>query len=114
MARFFGYTNEYSYNASKGRKKIEAGILSLFAYIRKMKNTERYIVEKSKIKVNHWVVTDRQTTLVCVFENKKFNDTQEIKYIEDPENINAAAIAAEVNQMSEWLMKNHPEKLKYR
>ncbi len=111
MARFFDYKTEASYTNTSGRKRIEAGILNLLEYIRNMKQSERYTIRASEIKPKHWVLTDKQTTLVCIFEHKKFNETQQTKYIEDPTTINAAVIASEVNQMTEWLIKNHAEKL---
>lgn len=49
---------------------------------------ERFIIQKSA-KPNHWVCTDQTNLIVCVFENHKYNDTQQFELLEDFDTANA-------------------------
>lgn len=72
---------------------------------------ERFIIEKSKEKENHWVCTDQTNLIVCVFENRKYNDTQSFTTLKDFDNINALQLATIAKEMGEWLRKNHYNKV---
>ncbi|MCI1681458.1 MAG: hypothetical protein LKI39_02755 [Bacteroides sp.] len=70
----------------------------------------RFIIQKSSTP-NHWVCTDTENNLVCVFENGKFNDTQKFSFLEEINHLNATKIARIVNEMAEWLRANHYKKV---
>jgi hypothetical protein len=44
---------------------------------------EKYKIEPSQSKPNHWVVTDVENLIVVFFENHKFNETQEVTLLEN-------------------------------
>lgn len=71
---------------------------------------ERYILQLSELKQNHWVCTDRENMLMCVFEEKKFNETQQFSFIEEPKTKNPTQLARIANEMAEWLRTNHYKK----
>ena len=39
---------------------------------------DRFIVERSRLQPNSWVLTDRENKIVVVFEDGKFNETQRV------------------------------------
>jgi len=69
----------------------------------------RFIIQTSD-KPNHWVCTDTENGIVCVFENHKFNDTQKFTVLEDIKP-DAAIIAKAVREMADWLRENHYDKV---
>jgi hypothetical protein len=69
----------------------------------------KYILEKSE-KSNFWCCTDTENLIFCLFENKNFNDNQKFELLEDS-TINVVEIAKKINDMSDWLFKNHYDKL---
>ena len=71
---------------------------------------ERFILQESQTQRNSWVCTDTENGIVCVFEDKKFNETQKFTVLEDMENPDAKKLARSVNEMAEWLRKNHYKK----
>jgi transcriptional regulator with XRE-family HTH domain len=70
----------------------------------------QYSLVPSDSKPNHWVCTDLTNGIVCVFESRKFNDTQTVTRLEDV-NITALQLAAASRDMADWLRANHPEKM---
>lgn len=69
----------------------------------------RFKIEKS-VQANKWVCTDVENGIVCVFEDRKFNDTQKITMLEDMQP-NPLMLAKVMREMAEWLVGNHPEKV---
>lgn len=71
---------------------------------------KRFIIQKSK-KPNHWVCTDQTNLIVCVFENHKYNDTQQFELLEEFDTANAQELATYAREMGDWLRENHYEKV---
>jgi hypothetical protein len=71
---------------------------------------ERYILQPSE-KLNHWVCTDQENKIVCVFENHKFNETQKVTTLEDFNPDNFMKLARYMREMGDWLRDNHYEKI---
>ncbi len=71
---------------------------------------ERFKIEKSQNKPNHWVCSDLENKIVCIFENKKFNDTQEFSLLEDFDPANYMELARITREMADWLRDNHYNK----
>lgn len=71
---------------------------------------KRYMLQKSDNLPDGWVCTDTENNIVCVFENHKFNDTQEVTFLEDSE-VDALSIAMMMREMADWLNKNHYDKV---
>lgn len=69
----------------------------------------KYILEKSN-KSNFWCCTDTINLIFCLFENKNFNDNQKFELLQDS-NVKALDLAKKINDMSEWLIKYHYDKL---
>ena len=74
-------------------------------------NKERYILQPSADKPNHWVVTDTDNGIVCVFEQGKFNDTQAITILDDAAPDMAMRAATYMRELGDWLAANHYDKL---
>ena len=66
----------------------------------------RFLIQKSE-KPNHWVVTDTVNNIVCVFENHKFNDTQQFTLLEDVRHLDVLELAKSPREMGDWLRENH-------
>jgi hypothetical protein len=71
---------------------------------------ERFIIQPSEKKQDHWVCTDQENMLMCIFENKRFNDTQEFIFLEDPKTIDPQKLAKMATDMADWLRANHYKK----
>jgi len=72
----------------------------------------RFILQSSESPPHSkWVCTDTKNGIVCIFENKKFNETQQFTILDDIENPDANALAKAVNEMAAWLRENHYEKI---
>ena len=67
---------------------------------------ERYRVERSKESPGWWVVTDLESMIVVRFEEKKFNDTQQVSTLGD-ENRDAMYYARAMREMTDYLIKHH-------
>ena len=72
---------------------------------------DKYIIQKSQTHTNGWVCTDTENGIVCRFENKHFNDTQEFTILEDIEKPDASQLAKIVREMADWLRENHYKKV---
>lgn len=70
----------------------------------------RYILQPSK-KENHFICTDTENKIICVFENKKFNSTRKMTMLEDFNPDNFMKFARYMREMGDWLMQHHKEKL---
>ena len=71
---------------------------------------ERYVLQKSQTQPNSWVFTDTEHGIVCVFEDKKFNETQQFSFLEDVR-LDALFIARLMREMADWLRENHYKKI---
>ena len=71
---------------------------------------QKYILQESE-KPNHWICTDQENQIVCVFEDHKFNDTQKITTLNDFDPAKYKDLARFMREMGDWLSKNHYEKL---
>lgn len=70
----------------------------------------RYKFEPSE-NPNHWVATDIENKIVCVFEHKKFNETQKITMLDDFDANNYMQLAKYMRELGDWLTENHRDKL---
>ena len=70
----------------------------------------QYILQQSE-KPNHWVCTDTENGIVCIFENHKFNDTQSMMPLDDFPKEKYFQLAAIMGEMGDWLRKNHYDKM---
>ena len=73
-------------------------------------NKERYILQPSADKPNHWVVTDTENGIVCVFEQGKFNDTQVVTILDEEVPGIALHAATYMRELGDWLAANHYDK----
>lgn len=71
---------------------------------------ERYVLQKSQTQPNSWVCTDTEHGIVCVFEDEKFNETQQFSFLEDVR-LDALFIARLMREMADWLRENHYKKI---
>ena len=78
------------------------------------KTDERFILQPSQMKPNHFVCTDTQNAIVCVFENHKFNETQHFTLLNGDTfktADEAMSFATYMREMGDWLVMEHPEKI---
>ncbi len=73
-----------------------------------------YKLDKSKSDPNSWVITNPKSGVVIRFKEGEFNETQKVTVLDDvSKNANpfqlAASMARDVREMTDWLVKNHPE-----
>lgn len=78
--------------------------------IKKIMNN-RFILQKSETRPSGWVCTDTENGIVCVFDNKKFNETQKFTILEDIKKPDANQLAKVANEIATWLRENHYEKI---
>jgi len=71
---------------------------------------ERYLLQLSE-KPNYWVCTDIECGIVCVFEEKNYNDNQKFTLLENYQLPDANAIAKVAREMGDWLRANHYDKI---
>jgi hypothetical protein len=78
----------------------------------KKQKLQRFLLEPSAEHPNHWVLTDKKHGVVCVFEDKKFNDTQKFTMLNNThvDKNTACRLASILNEMASWLLANHSEK----
>lgn len=70
----------------------------------------QYVLQESEIE-NHWVCTDTENLIVCVFENHKFNDTQKFTMLENFDPQNYMKLANICRLIGDYLKENHYEKI---
>lgn len=58
-----------------------------------------------------WVCTDRVNGVVCIFEDHKFNDSQNFTMLEDFDPKNYMKLAQITREMGDYLRENHYEKI---
>lgn len=56
-----------------------------------------------------WIARDEETTLQIIFQDKRFNDTQEVSFLLEP--IDLFKVPSIVNELTEWLAKYHRDKV---
>jgi hypothetical protein len=71
---------------------------------------QRFVIFTSKAIPNHWICFDKKNKIMCVFENEKFNETQEFKLIEDIK-YDAAELAKIMREFGDYLKEFHYEKI---
>lgn len=67
----------------------------------------KFVLQKSKEKAKHWVVTYVPANIVIAFEEGKFNETQQVTTLEDFNPENYKEIARYLREIGDWLAKNH-------
>jgi hypothetical protein len=72
---------------------------------------DRFIVQKSELKPNHWVCTDRENLIVCTFENHKFNETQKFDILESFDPNNYMQMARIMREFGDYLSEFHYKKV---
>jgi len=77
--------------------------------VKKLIMTNRYLLQSSETP-HHWVCTDTEIGIVCIFQNRKFNDTQKFTFLEDIKP-DALALAKATHEMGDWLRENHYNKI---
>ena len=71
---------------------------------------ERYLLQQSD-KPGHWVCTDQENLIVCVFKEHQFNETQEMTTLENFDPNNFMKLATYMREMGDWLFENHYDKI---
>lgn len=72
---------------------------------------DRFIVQKSELKPNHWVCTDTENKIVCTFENHRFNETQEINLLEDFNPDDYMELARILRELGDYMGEFHSDKV---
>lgn len=72
---------------------------------------ERFILQPSQEQENWWVLTDTENQIVVRFENKRFNETQQVTMLEDVETPNPLVIARMMREIGDYLALNHRDKV---
>lgn len=72
---------------------------------------ERFILQPSQEQENWWVLTDTENQIVVRFENKRFNETQQVTMLEDVETPNPLVIARMMREIGDYLAINHRDKV---
>lgn len=72
---------------------------------------ERFILQKSQEQENWWVFTDTENQIVVRFENKRFNETQQVTMLEDVDTPNPLVIARMMREIGDYLATNHRDKV---
>lgn len=72
---------------------------------------ERFILQPSQEQENWWVLTDTENQIVVRFENKRFNQTQQVTMLEDVETPNPLVIARMMREIGDYLALNHRDKV---
>ena len=70
---------------------------------------DRFILQRSTERPNAWVATDQAYGIVIVFDEHQFNDTQKVTLLEDYYTEEAQELAAALQQMGDWLVKEHSD-----
>lgn len=72
---------------------------------------ERFIIQPSQEQENWWVLTDTENQIVVRFEDKRFNQTQQVTMLEDVETPNPLVIARMMREIGDYLAINHRDKV---
>jgi hypothetical protein len=66
---------------------------------------DNYLLQKSE-KPNRYVVTDVANNCTIIFEERRFNETQKIEFL-DKNVLNPVEAASILRMIGEWLARNH-------
>lgn len=70
----------------------------------------RYLLQTSDTP-GSYVCTDTENKIVCVFEDGKFNETQQFTTLEDFDPKKFMLMARFCREIGEWLLDNHKDKV---
>ena len=68
----------------------------------------KFLLQPSHEKSQHWVCTDVEHGIVCIFQEGKFNETQHFTFLDDVPHPDALALARLLRQLTDWLISHHP------
>ncbi len=68
---------------------------------------ERYLLQKSATMADSYVVTDTVNNIVITFKEHRFNDTQNVTFLNDEVNADALQLARIMREVGQWLYDNH-------
>jgi hypothetical protein len=71
----------------------------------------RFILQPSQEQENWWVLTDTENQIVVRFEDKRFNQTQQVTMLEDVDTPNPLVIARMMREIGDYLAQNHRDKV---
>lgn len=69
------------------------------------------IIQQSSTQPNSWVLTDTENSVVIVFEDGRFNETQKVTMLEDAPKLSPIDLARIVCKLGEWGARHHGSKL---
>lgn len=69
----------------------------------------RFLLQESE-KENHFVCADILNNTVVVFEKNRFNESQQVTFLNDVE-LSAGTLATILREMGDWLAENHKDKI---
>lgn len=72
--------------------------------------SDKYILQ-SRSDGKGWVATDKINKIVISFDNRKFNETQQITLLEDFNHDNYMKLASYLQELAAWLSVNHSDKV---
>lgn len=70
---------------------------------------KKFIIQKSSIQPNGWVLTDTENKVVITFEDGLFNESQKVTLLEDS-SATAEELAHIVGEMGNWVARHHGSK----
>lgn len=70
---------------------------------------ERFELQQSSQQPGWWVCTDTDNLIVCRFEAHRFNETQQVTFLEDAPDPDVMAMARAIREMADWLRDNYYE-----
>lgn len=79
-----------------------------FDLIFKENKNQRFLLQKSNTNPKEYVVTDTENIIVCTFEYKRYNETQNFRFLNDTQ-FNANKIATIMREFADWIWKNHAD-----
>jgi transcriptional regulator with XRE-family HTH domain len=91
---------------------MKLSIILEFTINIEMKETgdkSRFILQQGE-RVGFWVCTDKENGIVCTFEEKKFNETQEFSFLNDTK-FSAGKVATIMREFGDWILLYHSDKI---
>lgn len=70
---------------------------------------DRFVLTKSKVTPNGWVLTDTQNMIVLTFEKHRFNDTQKVTALNDIDMPDAFKLARIMREMGDYIVTHYPD-----
>lgn len=70
----------------------------------------RYIIQKSTIRPNGWVLTDKENSIVVAFDDGDFNGSQRVTMLGDAPYPPPQELARIMRQLGEWAARHHGSK----